>query len=117
MYLATQNNHSPYEVPQEYIDQFNSSWYQLQRQVAGMSLFEDGVLGNVTKALKANGMWENTLLIISSDNGGPSGTDGNAANNSPLRGGKYSDFQVICLYFIYFYTFGFSQQKRYKIKT
>ncbi len=32
-------------------------------------------------------------MIITSDNGGPSGTDGNAANNSPLRGGKYSDFQ------------------------
>eukprot|EP01084_Bolivina_argentea_P128351 226885_1 len=38
-------------------------------------------------------MWDNTLLIISSDNGGCSGTDGDGANNSPLRGGKYSDFQ------------------------
>eukprot|EP01084_Bolivina_argentea_P042851 78987_1 len=93
MYLATQNNHSPWEVPQEYINQFNSSWYQLQRTVAGMSLFEDGLIANVTKALKANGMWDNTLLIITSDNGGPSGSDGSAANNSPLRGGKYSDFQ------------------------
>eukprot|EP01084_Bolivina_argentea_P020976 38962_1 len=93
MYLATQNNHSPYEVPQLYINQFPSDWFQLQRQVAATSLFEDGLIGNVTKALKANGMWNNTLLIITSDNGGPSGTDGNAANNSPLRGGKYSDFQ------------------------
>eukprot|EP01084_Bolivina_argentea_P128350 226884_1 len=93
IYLATQNNHDPYEVPQEYTNKFNASWYGLQRTVAGMANFEDTLLGNVTKALKANNMWDNTLLIISSDNGGCSGTDGDGANNSPLRGGKYSDFQ------------------------
>merc|ERR1712228_960474 len=32
-------------------------------------------------------MWDNTLLFITSDNGGCSGTDGDGANNSPLQGG------------------------------
>ena len=30
----------------------------------------DDVFGNVTKILKEKGMWENSLIIISSDNGG-----------------------------------------------
>eukprot|EP01084_Bolivina_argentea_P042856 78995_1 len=93
MYLATQNNHDPYEVPKQYEDKFNKSWYDTQRTVAGMANFEDELIGNVTKALKKNNMWNNTLLFISSDNGGCSGTDGDGANNSPLRGGKYSNFQ------------------------
>eukprot|EP01084_Bolivina_argentea_P042854 78991_1 len=93
MYLATQNNHKPYEVPNKYLNKFNSSWYELQRTVAGMANFEDELIGNVTTALKQQKMWDNTLLFISSDNGGCSGTDGDGANNSPLRGGKYSNFQ------------------------
>lgn len=48
----------------------------------------DESLGNVTNALRQRGMWDNTLLIWSADNGG----DG-AKNNWPYRGGKYSDFE------------------------
>ena len=73
MYLALQNNHCPFQVPQEYIDQFNSSWDELQRICAGMSLFVDTVIYNLTTLLKQNEMWNNTLLIISADNGGPNG--------------------------------------------
>eukprot|EP01083_Nonionella_stella_P252042 868898_1 len=94
IYMALQDNHSPYEAPDSYINKFNSSWYQLQRQVAGMSnFFDTNAVYNVTTTLKQTGMWDNTLLILSADNGGPSGTDGSAANNCPLRGGKYSNFE------------------------
>ena len=41
----------------------------------------DDVIGNVTQALKASGQWNNTLLIFSSDNGGPE----DHADNYPLR--------------------------------
>ena len=61
-----------------------------------MANFNDELIGNITTTLKSNGMWNNTLLTIASDNGGPSGTEGTdagAANNSPLRGGKYSNFK------------------------
>ena len=97
LYLAIQNNHYPYEVPSSYSNKFNSSWYDTQRIVAGQSNFVDEMLKNLTNLIKSSGnnnnMWDNTLFIITSDNGGPSGTDGNGGNNCPLRGGKYSNFQ------------------------
>jgi len=44
--------------------------------------------------LRQRGMWDNTFLVFSSDNGGPVYNGGSAgANNFPLRGGKASNFQ------------------------
>ena len=37
---------------------------------------EDQGIGNVTKALEAKGILDDTIVIISSDNGGPSETCG-----------------------------------------
>jgi arylsulfatase I/J len=58
-----------------------------------MVKFADDVLGNLTAALKSNHhMWEDTLIVITSDNGGPMyGT--NAANNFPLKGYKFSSWE------------------------
>jgi len=50
----------------------------------------DEGLGNVTRALRRRGLWENTLLLFSADNGGEHVGPG---NNYPLRGGKYTDFE------------------------
>merc|ERR1712086_227843 len=51
----------------------------------------DDSIGRGVTALKAKGseFWNNTLVIFSSDNGGPI----DHANNWPLRGGKGSDFE------------------------
>ncbi len=43
--------------------------------------------GNITCALTANSMDNNTLFILVSDNGGSSDMDG---NNYPYRGGAYT---------------------------
>ena len=52
---------------------------------AMMSALDDAV-GNLTKALNARGMLNNTVIAFSSDNGGPAhGFDMNYANNWPLR--------------------------------
>jgi hypothetical protein len=56
-------------------------------------VLDDGI-GNVTKALKAagpNGLWDETLMLFSADNGGWVGNTG--SNNWPLRGSKVSDFE------------------------
>ena len=53
----------------------------------------DESIANVTTALKSRGMWENTLLVVSADNGGPAFCDSHQASNYPLRGGKHSFFE------------------------
>jgi arylsulfatase I/J len=73
--------------------------------------FLDEQIGNLTAMFKQRGMWDNTLMVLTSDNGGytkklgpcSDGTDkvkgitcmsGEAgANNYPMRGGKYSLFE------------------------
>lgn len=61
---------------------------------AAMANYVDGHIGKVVAALQARGMWNNTLLVLSADNGGPIYRNGSAgANNYPLRGGKKSNWE------------------------
>ena len=51
----------------------------------------DESVGNVTRALKEAGLYDNSIIFFSTDNGGPAhGFDFNHANNYPLRGTKLS---------------------------
>merc|ERR1719408_963756 len=59
-----------------------------------MVYYVDEAIGNVTRKLKTEGLWDNTLVVLHADNGGPiynSGTAG--ANNYPLKGGKMSNWE------------------------
>ena len=66
--------HEPMQVPDVYLAKFdfiaNSSCgdHKTNRQhYHAMVNFADGVLGNVTAALKAKGLWDDTLLVLQSD--------------------------------------------------
>lgn len=52
----------------------------------GMVTAMDEVIGSVTEALKAKGLFEDSIIIFSSDNGGMDLTGG--ASNEPLKGRK-----------------------------
>ncbi len=100
MYFAAANSHSPLEAPQRFLDMYPEDWYLDRRQYAAMCSFWDEILGNLTTALKTKNMWDNTLLVFSSDNGGPvywsttpSFPHGAGANNWPLKGGKVSNWE------------------------
>jgi len=64
--------------------------YRCRSQYAAMVELLDGVLANLTGVLKDRGMWDDTLFVLTSDNGGPQGPTESGSSNWPLRGGKYS---------------------------
>ena len=49
----------------------------------------DHVIGKIVNKLKETGLYENTFILFSSDNGGDVGE----GNNHPRRGGKASLFE------------------------
>ena len=38
-------------------------------------------------------MWDSSLIVFATDNGGATGHDADVGNNWPLRGAKYSDYE------------------------
>ncbi|XP_067930057.1 arylsulfatase J-like isoform X1 [Watersipora subatra] len=99
LYLPHQAVHAgippqPLKAPQEYLDRFKFIKHDGRRRYAAMLSVLDDSIGNLTAALKKSGMYENTILIFSTDNGGPAdGFDGNYASNWPLRGCKYTNWE------------------------
>mmetsp|Transcript_16486 Transcript_16486/g.32008 ORF Transcript_16486/g.32008 Transcript_16486/m.32008 type:complete len:589 (+) Transcript_16486:306-2072(+) len=84
--------HTPLQVPEEYEERFDFIDYKNRRTYAAMVAYMDDVVGSLRTALEVRNMWDDTLVFFLSDNGGPIYTPG-SANNYPLRGGKYSDWE------------------------
>ncbi|XP_067932442.1 arylsulfatase I-like [Watersipora subatra] len=93
MYLAYQNVHQPQQVPAQYENQYESIENEQRRILAGQVSVLDEAVSNVTEALKEAGMWDNTIFIFSSDNGGNSQAMGGVGCNYPLRGNKGTLFE------------------------
>ena len=88
MYLSFQATHCPLDDPKNgYTDMYvENGWSDDQRVKFGaLTTAMDDVVGNVTDKLKEEGMWENTIVVFSADNGG--NTDCSAFN-FPYRGAK-----------------------------
>ena len=93
--LAFQGVHAPAMAPSEYIEPYAKTISDKKRRTfAGMVSAVDQGIANVTQALRDNSMADNTLIVFTSDNGGPTTTsDGVGARNWPLRGGKHAVFE------------------------
>ena len=93
LYLAYQAVHCPNEVPPEYMTRYQNrtDWTDQRINYAGMLTAADEGIGNLTKVLQETGLWENTLIVVTTDNGGPT-TVGctQGSSNYPKRGGKCS---------------------------
>lgn len=55
---------------------------------AAMIASMDENIGKIINELKAQGLYDNTIIFFMSDNGGLSTSEGSATSNRPLRGGK-----------------------------
>ncbi|KAJ9450051.1 putative sulfatase PB10D8.02c [Diplonema papillatum] len=90
-YLAYQNVHWPLEAPEEYMQKCagKTGGNTARQTVCALATLLDDGIGNVTRALQDIGRLDNTIVVFSSDNGGPTNnTEGTQSNNYPLRGGK-----------------------------
>lgn len=118
LFYAPHVAHCPLQVPQSYLDQFafmdeegtdeamcqaQTSYivdksqpqpkYSCRKQYHAMVKLMDDIIGRLVDRLKQHNMWDDTVVVFTSDNGGPVGPDESAATNYPLRGGKYSDWE------------------------
>lgn len=90
VYLALQSVHSPVQAPEKCLKPKNSTDRTMRDLYEGMIVCMDDAVGKVVRALKEKGIWGNTILVFSSDNGGPSVT---GASNFPLRGFKATGWE------------------------
>ncbi|KAJ3658164.1 hypothetical protein Zmor_009922 [Zophobas morio] len=83
------NPYNPLPAPDETVAQFSYiDNYKRQRFAAMLTKLDDSV-GAVVKALSDKNMLQSSIIVFSSDNGGPAaGFNLNAASNYPLKGVK-----------------------------
>jgi arylsulfatase A-like enzyme len=82
LYIPFNAVHAPYQAPEEYLARFPNLQGR-RRTMAAMLAALDDAIGRVVAALDAKGVRGETLILFSSDNGGPLPN-----SNGPLRAGK-----------------------------
>jgi len=87
LYMPYNAVHSPLQVPDKYLELYGAL-KGARKQLAGMLSCLDEAIGQVVDALEKSGLRDNTLIVFSSDNGGPP-----PGTNTPLRDFKGSIFE------------------------
>lgn len=87
------NVHTPLQAKQEKIDKYKALIDTTSRHknatYAAMVEHTDDAVGKIINKLKEQGLYENTIILFTSDNGGLIGKSKNkVTNNAPLRTGK-----------------------------
>ncbi len=90
LYLSLHNVHLPLQVPKTWLDLYPvNSTCSMRRMYQAMVSVADNLIGHVVQLLKEKHMWDNSLFIVTADNGGEKCT----ASNYPLKGTKGTFFE------------------------
>ena len=90
MYLSLHNVHAPLQSPEEFLDLYPvNSTCKDRRTYQAMVSVADNVTALVVERLKQHGMWDNTLVVVSADNGAAPCS----GSNYPLKGCKLTFFE------------------------
>lgn len=92
LYLAHWGAHTPLQATRADYDAVGDIGSHRLRVYAAMIRALDRSVGRIMAKLEQEGLADNTLIVISSDNGGP-GYIGLPAINAPYRGGKLNFFE------------------------
>lgn len=95
MYLAHQACHFPTQAPNDTIAKYHDEMLEGfdMRAAFGACISElDDATGALVQSLKLVDLYDNTVLIFASDNGGVPGYWG-GGSNWPLRGGKFTVYE------------------------
>jgi arylsulfatase A-like enzyme len=90
LYVAFNAVHAPHQVPKHFKDAY-LALPEPRRTYAGMVAAMDEAIGEIIAALDERNLRTNTLVIFSSDNGGPQ--PGRVTDNGVLRSGKGSLYE------------------------
>ena len=116
LFYAPHVAHCPLQVPQSYLDKFDfmeddetlcqaqtprilspkatqDASFSCRKQYHAMVNVLDDILESLENELREAGLWDDTLLVFTSDNGGPTKLEESGSTNYDLRGGKYSDWE------------------------
>jgi len=88
LYLAYNAPHSPIQPPEEWLNRVKEREQGINEKRAKLvALIEhlDYCIGKVIRTLRESNLYDNTMIVFVSDNGGDLGA---GASNYPLRGGK-----------------------------
>lgn len=88
LYLAFNAVHTPYQAPQEYLDQYKHIEDPSRRAYAASATAMDDQIGRVIAALGEKKMLDNTLIVFQSDNGG---------TRNPMFAGAITDMSKVVL--------------------
>ena len=87
--------HGPAQLPKaafdalDFITSNDGEPSRNRQNYLGRVHYIDAAFGRFVAQLQARGMYDNAVIAMSADNGGPLGS----ANNFPLKGGKHSNWQ------------------------
>jgi arylsulfatase I/J len=84
LFWSTHIVHGPLQVPDASLENFSFIPDKSRATYHSMVNWIDGAIGRVTGAMRAKGLWNNTLMVLLADNGGP------------IAGGS-NNFPVCCL--------------------
>ncbi|MBL8886572.1 MAG: sulfatase-like hydrolase/transferase [Phycisphaerales bacterium] len=103
LYFAFNAPHTPYQAPQEYLDQYKNIADPSRRAYAAAITAMDDQIGRVLATLDKKGLRDNTLIVFQSDNGGTRDAmfageiDSSKVvipcDNGPFRNGKASVYE------------------------
>jgi arylsulfatase B len=90
LYLPFNAPHSPLQAPPETIEPYSGIRCDKRRVFAAMVSVLDSAVDKIMRALRKEGLQDNTIILFFSDNGGE---DEFGADNRPLRGAKGTTFE------------------------